>query len=312
MTQWHPCHWLYQRSRATESQRCFQKPYLKLSARSTPPWLLKMQICFLLKVEHIPVKPSRHLQGLVSITTSRTVSLCAVTVATSESTRWVFCVQISAPYLSRCFLCLLEPIPSPYIVYCCPDQLLVGSLQPLKAGSANPEMRRDFICPSLRTESVWRTIWALSQGAEGQLACECRIIWVPADKEYKLKHHIKTPEIPLAAISLGNSFAVEETIAPSWSSGWFVTVCSPDNFPTGCFAPKQDRAEIISLEVGKEGKKESYWGHRCFFYPHQGLQAWKVWRPVLWCFTGGFLHLPPRWNSYSAPSWKMLEFGISE
>lgn len=58
--------------------------------------LLRMQICFLLKVEHIPVKPSRHLQGLVSITTSRTVSLCAVTVATSEST-WldILCSDIS-------------------------------------------------------------------------------------------------------------------------------------------------------------------------------------------------------------------------
>lgn len=131
-----------------------------------------MQICFLLKVEHIPVKPSRHLQGLVSITTSRTVSLCAVTVATSESTRWVFCVQISAPYLSRCFLCLLEPIPSPYIVYCCPDQLLVGSLQPLKAGSANPEMRRDFICPSLRTEG-----WRVCEGQSEHSARELRGNW---------------------------------------------------------------------------------------------------------------------------------------
>lgn len=79
---------------------------------------------------------------------------------------------------------------------------------------------------------------------------------MPGDKEYKLKHCIKDPEIPLAAISLGNCFAVGETIAPSRSHGWFVMVCPPDNFPTGCFAPKQDRAEIISLEVGKEGRKE--------------------------------------------------------
>lgn len=105
-------------------------------------------------------------------------------------------------------------------------------------------------------ESVWRTMWAFSQGAEGQPACECRVIGVPGDKECKLKHCIKDPEIPLAGISLGNSLAVEETIAPSRSRGWFVTVGSPDNFPTGCFAPKRDRAEIVSLEVGKEGRKE--------------------------------------------------------
>lgn len=79
---------------------------------------------------------------------------------------------------------------------------------------------------------------------------------MPGDKEYKLKHCIKDPEIPLAAISLGNSFAVEETVAPSRSHAWFVMVCSPDNFPTGCFASKQGRSEIISLEVGKEGRKE--------------------------------------------------------
>ena len=54
-----------------------------------------------------------------------------------------------------------------------------------------------------------------SKGAERQLACECGVIWVPGDKEYKLKHHIKKTGTPLSAISLGNSFAVEETIAPS-------------------------------------------------------------------------------------------------
>lgn len=118
------------------------------------------------------MKPSRHLQGLVSITTSWTVSLCAVTVATSESTRWVFCVQISAPYLYRCFLCLLEPIPSPYIVYSCPVQLQVGSLQPLKAGSANLEMGRGFICPSLRTES-----WRVCEGQSEPSARELRGNW---------------------------------------------------------------------------------------------------------------------------------------
>lgn len=45
---------------------------------------------------------------------------------------------------------------------------------------------------------------------------------MPGDKGYKLKHCIKDPEIPLAAISLGNNFAVEETIDPSRYHGWFV------------------------------------------------------------------------------------------
>lgn len=164
-------------------------------------------------------------------------------------------------------------------------------------------------------ENVWRTIWALSQGAEGQLVW-CRVIWAPGDKEYGLKHYIKDPEIPLAAISLGNSFAVEETIAPSRSPGWFVTVGSPDHFPTGCFSPKENRAEIISLEVGKERRKEGRKGRILlrtqFFYPHKGLEAWKAWRPVLWCFTVGILLLSPRWNFCSAPSQKTLEFGIFE
>lgn len=124
---------------------------------------------FLLKVEHIPVKPSRHLQGLVSITTSRTVSLRAVTVATSKSTRWIFCVQISAPYLYRCFLCLLELIPSPYITYSCPVQLQVGSLQPLKVGSANLGMGRGFVCPSSHTES-----WRVCEGQSEHSARELR------------------------------------------------------------------------------------------------------------------------------------------
>lgn len=116
---------------------------------------------------------------------------------------------------------------------------------------------------------------ALSQGAEGQPACECRVIWVPGDKECKLKHYIKDPEIPLAAISLGNSFAVEATIAPPRSWGWLVTVGSPNNFPTGCFVPKQDGAEIISLEVGKKGRKEreNFTEDTMFFNPHKGLEA---------------------------------------
>lgn len=238
-----------------------------------------MQICFLLKVEHIPVKPSRHLQGLVSITTSRTVSLRAVIVATSESTE--FCIQISAPYLYRCFLCLLELIPSPYIMYSCPVQLQVGSFQfLLKAESAKLEIRRDFICPSLQRAGV-------CEGQSEHSARELRGNWSdvessgrPGDKEYWLKHYIKDPEIPLAAISLGNSFAVEETIAPSRSPGWFGTVDSPDHFPTGCFSPKEDRAEIISLEVRKEGRKGRILLRTQFFYPHKGLEAWKAWRPV--------------------------------
>lgn len=98
---------------------------------------------------------------------------------------------------------------------------------------------------------------------------------MPGDKEYKLKHRIKDPEIPLAAISLGNSFTVEETIAPSRSRAWFVMVCSPDNFPTGCFAPKQDRSEIISLEVEKEGRKGRILLRTPIFYPHKGLEACK-------------------------------------
>lgn len=154
--------------------------FKNLTSSSQPlalPWLLEMQTCFLRKVEHIPVKPRRHLQGLVSITTSRTVSLRALTVATSESTR-IFCVQIAAPYLYRCFLCLLELTPSPHIVHSCPVQLQVGSLQPLEAGSAHLGMGRGFISPSSHREleSMWRTIWALSQRAEGQPAWECGLI----------------------------------------------------------------------------------------------------------------------------------------
>lgn len=69
-------------------------------------------------------------------------------------------------------------------------------------------------------------------------------------------------------ISLGNSFAVEETIAPSRTLGCSMPVGCPDNFPTGCFAAKQDRVEIILLEVGREGKERRILLRTPFFNPH--------------------------------------------
>lgn len=96
---------------------------------------------------------------------------------------------------------------------------------------------------------------------------------------------------------------MEATIAPPRSWGWLVTVVSPDNFPTGCFVPKQDGAEIISLEVGKKGRKEreNFTEDTMFFNPHKGLEAWKASRPVLWCFSGGFLLLTSKMKFLFCP-----------
>lgn len=153
--------------------------FKNLTSSSQPlalPWLLEMQTCFLWKVEHIPVKPRRHLQGLVSITTSWTVSLRALTVATSESTR-IFCVQIAAPYLYRCLLAGADPIPLYRAQLPCPT----AGGQPPAFGSreCTPGDGKRFhfsILAHRELESMWRTIWALSQRAEGQPAWECGVI----------------------------------------------------------------------------------------------------------------------------------------
>lgn len=144
-----------QRTHVTKSQCRFQKSYLKFSALSTHSWMSRIQICvsscFLLKAEHILMKQSRLLQGLVSITTSQTVSLYPVTVATVATTAYFQFLDISTLSL-QLFLCLLKMIPPPYIVYNCPVQLQTDSFQHVKAKSENQEMERDYICISLHTE----------------------------------------------------------------------------------------------------------------------------------------------------------------
>lgn len=57
-----------------------------------------------------------------------------------------------------------------------------------------------------------------SQGAEGQLACECSVIWMPSDRNTKLKYHTKNKTKQNSSFSnLTASFAVEEAITLSWS-----------------------------------------------------------------------------------------------
>lgn len=150
--------------------------------------------------------------------------------------------------------------------------------------------------------SVLTESWRVCEGQSEHSARELRGNWSdvessghPGDKEYWLKHYIKDPEIPLAAVSLGNSFAVEETIAPFRSPGWFGTVDSPDHFPTRCFSPKEDRAEIMSLEVGKEGREErKNFTEDTIFLSTQRSGSMKGMKTGSWCFTVGLLLLSPR------------------
>lgn len=73
------------------------------------------------------MKQSRHLQGLVSITTSQTFSLPGDFGYKQKHSLNIFSSQILVPYLYSCFLCLLKMIPSPYNMYNCPVELQTDS-----------------------------------------------------------------------------------------------------------------------------------------------------------------------------------------
>lgn len=122
-----------------------------------------------------------------------------------------------------------------------------------------------YPCTQRGGECVKDNLSTHSQGAEGQLACES-INWVCSDEEYELKHHIKkNQKLFWSAISLGNRFSAEDTITPSWTLGCSVTISSPTNFPTGCFAPSgQGRNH---LGGGGEGRKGRILLRTPFFYP---------------------------------------------